>query len=166
MLLTIQNNGVLRLRVAIPEIYVTSANTQKSIDFRVDAYPTECFKAVLARKSETIDPTTRTETWEYKVDNNDHKLKAGAFCYMKINLGREEPSFIVPFSAVVSTQEKKFVIRVKDGLAEWVDVRQGMTLDAGVEVFGNIAVGDTLVRKGTDERKPGSTGLWVVKFPR
>ncbi|TWF42283.1 RND family efflux transporter MFP subunit [Chitinophaga polysaccharea] len=163
MLLTIQNNNVLRLRVAVPEIYVAAAGGLTNIDFRVDAYPTERFKAALARKSETIDPNTRTELWEFKVDNNDHRLKAGVFCYVKIPLERNTPSFVVPFSSVATTQEKKFVIRVKDGKAEWVDVRQGMTVDAGVEVFGNITSGDTLLKKATDERKPGSTGLWMVK---
>ncbi|MEC5146304.1 efflux RND transporter periplasmic adaptor subunit [Chitinophaga sp. 212800010-3] len=163
MLLTVQNNNVLRLRVAVPEIYVAAAGALKNIDFRVDAYPTERFKAALTRKSETIDPATRTELWEFKVDNSDHMLKAGVFCYVKIPLERNAPSFVVPFSVVATTQEKKFVIRVKDGKAEWVDVRQGMTIDAGVEIFGNITVGDTLVKKATDERKPGSTGLWVVK---
>lgn len=38
-----------------------------------------------------------------------------------------------------------------------------MTLDAGVEIFGNLAAGDTLLKKATDERKPGSTGLWMLK---
>ncbi|MBS0030827.1 efflux RND transporter periplasmic adaptor subunit [Chitinophaga hostae] len=163
MLLTVQNNHTLRLRVAVPEIYVAAASGLKNIEFSVDAYPTEHFNAALTRKSETIDPATRTELWEFKVDNSGHRLKAGVFCYVKIPLTRETPSFIVPFSSVATTQEKKFVIRVKGGKAEWVDIRQGMTVDAGVEIFGNIAAGDTLLRKATDERKPGSTGLWTLK---
>lgn len=163
MLLTIQNNHTLRLRAAVPEIYTAAAGQSKSIDFRVDAYPTQHFKAILTRKSETIDPTTRTELWEFQVNNSDHHLKAGAFAYVKIPIERTGPSFIVPFTAVVTTQEKKFVIKVSQGKAEWVDVRQGMTVDAGVEIFGNVVAGDTLLKKGTDERKPGSTGFWVVK---
>ncbi|PSL45710.1 RND family efflux transporter MFP subunit [Chitinophaga niastensis] len=163
MLLTVQNNHTLRLRAAVPEIYTAAASTSKNIDFRVDAYPTQRFKAVLTRKSETIDPATRTELWEFQVDNSDHLLKAGAFAYVKINLERGTSSFIVPFTAVATTQEKKFVIRVNKGKAEWVDVRQGMTVDAGVEIFGNISAGDTLLKKATDERKPGSTGFWIMK---
>ena len=163
MLLTIQNNRTLRLRTAVPEIYTAAGSHSKNIDFRVDAYPTQRFKATLSRKSATIDPATRTELWEFQVDNSDQLLKAGAFAYVKIPLERGNSSFIVPFTAVVTTQEKKFVIRVSQGKAEWVDVRQGMTVDAGIEIFGNIAVGDTLLKKGTDERKPGSTGFWVVK---
>jgi RND family efflux transporter MFP subunit len=162
-LLTVQNNRTLRLRIAVPEIYVAVANVSKNIDFRIDAYPTKRFSAVLTRKSGTIDPATRTELWEFEVDNSDHQLKAGTFAYVKIGLERGTSSFIVPFSAVTTTQERKFVIRVNQGKAEWVDVRQGMTIDTGVEIFGNVSAGDTLLKKSTDERKPGSTGFWVVK---
>lgn len=161
-LLTVQNNNILRLRAAVPEIY-TAAASAENIDFRIDAYPTQRFKAVLTRRSSTIDPATRTELWEFQVDNKDHQLKAGSFAYVKIGMRRGGTSFIVPFTAIATTQERKFVIRVKEGKAEWVDVRQGLTVDAGIEVFGNIQEGDTLLRKATDERKPGSTGFWVVK---
>jgi membrane fusion protein (multidrug efflux system) len=163
MLLTVQNNHTLRLRAAVPEIYTAAASPSKNIDFRVDAYPTQRFKAVLTRKSETIDPATRTELWEFQVDNSEHLLKAGSFAYVKIALERGTSSFIVPFTAIATTQEKKFIIRVNQGKAEWVDVRQGMTVDAGIEIFGNISAGDTLLRKATDERKPGSAGFWVLK---
>jgi len=163
MLLTVQNNRILRLRAAVPEIYTATASLTKNISFRVDAYPTQYFKATLTRKSETIDPGTRTELWEFQVDNSDHLLKAGSFAYVKLSLERGGSSFIVPFAAVATTQEKRFVIRVHEGKAEWVDVRQGMTLDAGVEIFGNLSAGDTLLKKATDERKPGSTGLWILK---
>ncbi|MEZ2442886.1 efflux RND transporter periplasmic adaptor subunit [Chitinophaga sp. RCC_12] len=163
MLLTVQNNRTLRLRAAVPEIYTAAASPSKNIDFRVDAYPTQRFKAMLTRKSETIDPGTRTELWEFQVDNSDHLLKAGSFAYVKLPLERGTTSFIVPFAAVATTQERKFVIRVHQGQAEWVDVRQGMTVDAGIEIFGNLSAGDTLLKKATDERKPGSTGLWTLK---
>ncbi len=163
MLLTVQHNQTLRLRAAIPEQYVAAASTSKEIDFRVDAYPTQHFKGLLSRKSETIDPATRTELWEFKVDNNDLQLKAGAFAYVRINFSRNDPSFIVPFTAVATTQEKRFVIKVKNGQTEWIDVRQGITIDAGVEIFGEVAPGDTIVKKATDERKPGTTAFWKVQ---
>jgi arginine repressor len=54
------------------------------------------------------------------------------------------------------------VIRVKAGKAEWVDVRQGMSTDKGIEVFGNLANNDTVVVRATDERKPGSTAFWKL----
>ena len=163
MLLTVQDNNTLRLRVAVPEIYVSAAGSNKNLSFSVDAYPEQRFTGVLARKTETIDPGTRTELWEFGVNNARHLLKAGTFVYAKIALGRSTPSFVLPPSAIATTLERKFVIRVKNGKTEYVDIRQGMTTDAGIEVFGDLVIGDTLVTKATDERKPGTQAYWKVK---
>ncbi|WP_440133551.1 efflux RND transporter periplasmic adaptor subunit [Chitinophaga sancti] len=157
MLLTVQNNRILRLRAAVPEMYISAATTSKNMAFRVDAYPTQQFKAALTRKSETIDPVTRTELWEFQVDNSSHELKAGGFAYVKIEITRIHPSYIVPASAIATTQEKKFVIRLRDGHLEWIDVRQGIINDKGVELFGDLQKDDTLLLKATDERKPGTS---------
>jgi RND family efflux transporter MFP subunit len=162
-LLTIQDDHLLRLRIAVPEAYTASASTTHTITFRIEAYPGRSFPAVLARKSETIDPATRTELWEFEVNNSHQDLKSGAFAYAQFNLERNGPSFLVPPSAISTTQEKKFVIRVKDNRAEWVDVGQGITTDKGIEVLGRLTPGDTLLVKATDERKPGTTAYWKVR---
>jgi membrane fusion protein, multidrug efflux system len=52
--------------------------------------------------------------------------------------------------------EKRFVIRLKDGKTEWVDVRAGISMSDKVEIFGNLIEGDTLLMRATDEIKPGA----------
>ncbi len=161
-ILTIQRNNKLRLRVAVPELYVAAGVGTKTASFRVDAYPNKLFQATLSRKSESIDPQTRTELWEYTFDNSHQDLKTGSFAYVKLELQRTGNSFILPATAIVTNQERKFVIRVKAGRAAWIDVRQGMSTDKGVEVFGELSNGDTIIVRGTDERKPGSNAFWKV----
>ena len=160
MLLTIQSNNILRLRISVPETYVAAATGKRDLSFAVDAYPQQRFTGALTRKTGTIDPVTRTELWEYDVDNHQQLLKAGAFVYARLRLERGTPSLILPPSAIATTLERKFVIRVHNGAAEWVDVRQGMTINTGIEVFGDLRPGDTLLVKATDERKPGTTAYW------
>jgi hypothetical protein len=76
---------------------------------------------------------------------------------------RRGTSLIVPSSAIVTNQERKFVIRIKDGKAEWVDIRQGLSTEKGIEVFSTLQAGDTLVTRASDERKQGSTAYWKIK---
>jgi RND family efflux transporter MFP subunit len=159
-LLVVQNNSMLRLRIAVPEIYTAVELPQKNAQFKVDAYPGQLFTATLARKSGSIDPATRTEQWEFIYTNKDNLLKAGSFAYLVLNMQRQGSSFVVPSTAIVSNQERKFVIRVKDGTAEWVDVRQGLSTEKGIEVFGTLQAGDTIVTRASDERKQGSTAYW------
>jgi|SRR5580704_3112163 membrane fusion protein (multidrug efflux system) len=161
-IVTIQNNKILRLRVAVPESYVSSPATSKFIQFKTDAYPEKVFTAKIARKTQTIDPATRTELWEYDFDNTDKILKAGAFAYVQLQIARQSSSFFVPSNAIATTQEKKFVIRIRNNKVEWVDVRQGITLEDGIEIFGNLNINDTLVARATDERKTGTEAFWKL----
>ena len=69
---------------------------------------------------------------------------------------RSHATLFVPQLAVVRTTERTFVIRVKDGTAEWVDVKTGVTGDGLVEVFGNLSEGDVVAARGTDELRNGS----------
>ena len=164
MLLTVQYNKTLRLRVAVPEIYVASASKVPSIQFGIDYIQEQKFKWItLTRKSETIDPVTRTELWEFEVNNSNHLLKAGVFANARIAIERNGQSFVIPASAIATTLERKFVIKVMQGVAHWVDINQGINTDSGVEIFGDLKAGDTLVLKSTDERKSGTKGFWKVQ---
>ena len=102
-----------------------------------------------------IGKDNRTETWEFLFKNDKEELKSGMYANAIIKLGRTAASFAVASSAIATTLEKKFVIRLKNGRAEWVDVRNGMNLGDKIEVFGNLNEGDTLLMKATDEIKSG-----------
>jgi hypothetical protein len=74
---------------------------------------------------------------------------------VSFNLQRSESSFVVPYSAVVTNFERSFVIRVRDGKAEWIDVRSGISMSDKVEIFGDLQEGDQLLSKANDEIKVG-----------
>jgi hypothetical protein len=62
----------------------------------------------------------------------------------------------VPSSAVATTTERTFVIRIRDGAAEWVDVKRGAVMGHLVEVFGQLAPGEPVAVRGTDELRAGT----------
>jgi len=69
---------------------------------------------------------------------------------------RPHPSLLVPPTAVVTTTERVFVIRVRDGRAEWVNVTRGAPAGDLVEVFGPLKAGEQVVRRATDEIRDGA----------
>ena len=74
---------------------------------------------------------------------------------------RPRPSLFVPTSAIATTTERVFVIRIRNGMTEWVDVKRGMSMGDLVEVFGDLQENDSIAVRATDELRAGT--LVVVK---
>jgi membrane fusion protein, multidrug efflux system len=161
-LFIIENNSSLRLRLSVPEAYVSANSNVSSVHFMVDANPGEVYEAKLSRKGGAINIFNRTETWEFIYLNKDNKLKSGMYANATIKFNRSAPSLIVPATAIVTNLEKRFVIRLKNGKTEWVDVISGIITENKTEIFGNLLEGDTLLVRGTDEIKQYKT--FIPKF--
>jgi membrane fusion protein (multidrug efflux system) len=155
-MIVLENVSKLRLRLAVPEVYSSAIPESSSISFTVDAQPTKKYSASLARKSNQIDLKTRTELWEFETTNKDKELKSGMYANASLTLRRAESTFAVPYSAVVTTLEKRFVILVRDGKAIWTDVRNGIASNDKVEVFGDLQEGDLILTNANDEIRSGS----------
>jgi hypothetical protein len=93
---------------------------------------------------------------ELDVANDRGQLAPGTFSTVRWPVRRSGPSLFVPSSSVASTTERTFVIRVRDGKTEWVDVRTGLTSGDFIEVFGELKPGDEIARRATDELRPGT----------
>ena len=156
-LFELQNNNKLRLRVPVPEMYTGTLLMNNACELTTRSYPDKKFKAQLVRKAGSIDNETRTEVWEFEVPNNGLELKAGSYADVKLNFLRSSKSLSVPVSAIVTTLERKFVIKVSGNKTQWIDVRAGFNMGDKQEVFGELKQGDTLVVKPTEELKPGTT---------
>jgi multidrug efflux pump subunit AcrA (membrane-fusion protein) len=63
----------------------------------------------------------------------------------------------VPSSAVTNDQQHTFVIRVRNSKAEWVTVQTGQTVDGDIEVFGDLASGDQVVKTASDAIHSGDS---------
>jgi membrane fusion protein (multidrug efflux system) len=161
-MIVLENNLRLRLHVAVPEVYTSALPESSSINFSVDAQPSKKYIATLARKSNQIDEKTRTELWEFEVSNENKELKSGMYGSVAFILKRSEPTFVVPYSAVVTTLERRFVIRVRDGKTEWVDVRNGINSTDKLEIFGDLQEGDLLLAKASDEVREAQ----IIKMKR
>ena len=155
-LLRLVDTNRLRLVVPVPEAYTTELPAGAMISFSVAAHPAEMFSGKVARVAHAVDVGTRTMAVEVDVTNKDGRLAPGTFCQVSWPVRRSKPSLLVPSGSVASTTDRTFVIRIRDGKTEWVDVKTGLTSGPLVEVFGDLKPGDEVAGHGTDELRPGT----------
>jgi len=146
----------LRLVLPVPETFTAGIPAGTRVGFTVPAFPGETFTATVARIAHSIDVKTRTMPVELDVANGSGKLAPGMFPEALWPVERPEPTLFVPTSAVARTTERTFVVRVREGKVEWVDVKLGATWGNLTEVFGELGEGDEVAARGTDELRPGT----------
>jgi membrane fusion protein (multidrug efflux system) len=146
----------LRLVVPLPEAYAANLNEGTLVTFSVPAYPGQTFSGRVARVAHALDVKTRTMAVEVDVTNTDGRLAPGTYAQVRWPLRRTGPSLLVPPGSVAATTDRSFVIRVRGGRTEWVDVKTGMSSGGLVEVFGDLRAGDEIAARGTDELKAGT----------
>src|SRR3954471_13621406 len=147
----------LRLVIPVPEAYTAGLANGTSLTFTVTPYPGQTFTGTVSRISQSVDVATRTMAVELDVNNADGRLAPGTFCQVQWPVHRTAPSLLVPSGSVASTTGRTFVIRVRDGRTEWVDVKTGLTSGPLIEVFGDLHPGDDIASRGTDELKAGAS---------
>jgi len=140
----------------VPEAEVGGIVKGARVAFSVPAYPSETLYGTVSRIAGSIDPKTRSMPVELEVANPHGRLAAGMYPAVKWPARARQPVLLVPLTSIVSTSERVFVIRVKEGAAEWVDVKKGPAQGDLVEVIGSLAGGDTVLRRGSDEIRQGT----------
>jgi len=155
-MLRIETLSRLRVVVPVPETYAAGVPAGTKVEFTVPAFPGRTFSGKIARIAHSLDEKTRTMPVELEVSNIKGELSPGSFSDVLWPVRRSYPTLFVPTSSVANTLERVFVVRIRDGKAEWVDVKTGATTDKMIEVFGDLHEGDTVAVRGTDELHSGS----------
>ncbi len=151
----IENLTRLRVVVPVPEAYVAGVRERQEVSFSVPAFPGRTFHAPITRISHDINQNTRTMQVELDFHNTDVQITPGSFANVDWPIKRAYLTLFVPSSAVTTDLQQTFVIRVRQGKTEWVDVKNGVTVNGKTEVFGDLKAGDLVVRNATDSIRSG-----------
>ena len=155
-LVTIEDIGALRLVAAVPESAVAGLQAGVKVSFNVPAHAGASFTGTVARIPRSLDPKTRTMPVELDVPNPRGLLAPGMYAEIRWPARRPGNSLLVPPSSIATTTERSFVIRVRGGKAEWVDVRRIGPAGDLVEVNGQLSEGDVILRRASDEIREGT----------
>ena len=155
-LVRIDSVARLRLVVSVPETDASAVTDGAKVPFTVPACPGETFTGLVARVAHALDVKTRTMPVELDVDNASGRLAPGMFPEVVWPVRRDRSTLCVPASTIARTTEHRFVVRIREGVVDWVDVTTGASADGLVEIFGDLREGDDVVLRGTDELRAGS----------
>jgi RND family efflux transporter MFP subunit len=155
-LLRLEQLSKLRLVVAVPQISVAGVATGSRIGFTVPVFPGQTFQATVRRIAPSPEADTQTMSVELEVNNSPERLATDMLPEITWPIARSRPSLLVPASAIMSTPGRAFVIRVRDGKAEWVTVKRGVPEGDLAEVLGDLRQGDIVLRSASEQIQPGT----------
>jgi len=155
-LFVLEDHQHLRLVISVPEDFTGGLNNKDEVTFTIKELPGENFTAKVDRLSGALDERLRSERLEMDVYNTSNKLLPNMYADVNVPLPASDSAFIVPKSAVVTSTEKVFVIRVVDHHAQWVNAQKGLQSGDNMEIYGSLKPGDLIVKTATEEIRDGS----------
>jgi multidrug efflux pump subunit AcrA (membrane-fusion protein) len=154
-LFDLQQNSRLRLVVPVAEEDAGSV-PRGMINFKVPAFPGTLFRGSVARSPGSIDPKTHTMPVEVDVQNRAGRLLPGMRATVTWPVLSQGSVTLIPPAAIAVSGKRTFVVRIRNGAVEWIDVVKGAPSGDLVMVQGGLDAGDTIARHGTDQLKPGT----------
>lgn len=154
---TIVRTNPLRLRIDIPEQFISAVQPGQSVSVTTSAYADRSFAGRIARISPNVTATSRTLTVEAEVDNGQNLLKPGQFAAVRILMSKSEAAVLVPARAV-RTQEntsRVFVIS-KEGRVEERVVQLGQAEGDLVEIKTGIRPDELVATSNLDQLRDGA----------
>ena len=153
----IQDQNRMRLVISIPESSTGGLNNKDVVTFSIKSFPNKKYKAQVKRLAGALDVKLRSERLEMDVYNTNKELLPHMFAEVDVPLPSRDNTIILPKTAVVTSTERVFVIKVVNHKAEWVDVKKGLQSGDMIEIYGGVQPGDMVVKRASEEIRDGST---------
>jgi len=154
---TVVDPTSMRLEASVPASQLNSIKVGSPVAFSVSGYPDRTFQGKITRINPMADPTTGQVRVVVSVPNAANNLVGGLFAEGRVASERRNV-LVAPTSAVDVTGIKPFVIRLKDGKVERVEVELGLRDEESerVEIKTGLTKGDTLLIGAARGISPGT----------
>jgi RND family efflux transporter MFP subunit len=154
---TVVDPTTMRLEGTVPANQLAAISIGSPVSFSVSGYPDRAFTGKITRVNPIADPATGQVRVVVSVPNSGKSLVGGLFAEGRVASERRN-ALVVPTTAVDVTGVKPFVIRLKDGKVERVDVELGLRDEESerVEIKSGLVQGDTLLTGAARGISPGT----------
>lgn len=156
---TIDDDSVMNLDFAVPEVFLQSLVPGLKISATTSAFPDRTYIGEVASVSTRVDPITRSIVVRARIDNADRSLKPGLL--MRVTLKRSpRQANVLQEEGIIADGRRNFVLVAveKDGqiIAERREVQIGARRKGEVEILEGLVSGDLVVTHGTLKARDGS----------
>lgn len=155
-LFTIIDPSSMRLEASVPSDDLSKLRVGAIVAFTVRGYDTP-FEGRIVTIAPQADPVTRQVPIFVSIPNVGGRLVAGLFAEGRV-VSQAAQGIVVPTNAVNMTESAPWVLRVKDGKTEKVEIRLGLQ-DPRTEralVVSGLNEGDVLLRGAAQGITPGT----------
>jgi RND family efflux transporter MFP subunit len=146
----------LRVFVGVPEVYSRAALPGSKAILTLEEFPGMTFNGVLARSSNSIDPSSRTLMVEVDVDNSGRRLLPGSYAFVHLKLPKQVQSVTLPSNTLLFRSEGMRVAVVIEGRAELVPIVIGRDYGNEVEVVSGVGPDDSVILDPADSLVSGT----------
>jgi RND family efflux transporter MFP subunit len=145
-LFTIVDPSTMRLEASVPAQAISLVRVGLPVEFTVSGYPTRRFTGRVTRVNPTADPTTRQVRIIATIPNAGAALVSGLFAEGRVS-AETRTAPVVPISSVDERGVRPWVMRIKNGRVERVEIEVGLRDDQEetVEVRAGLVPGDTVL---------------------
>ena len=145
-LFTVIDPRSLRLEASVPTSALGDVRVGAPVTFTVNGFEDRTLEGRITRVSPTVDPQTKQVRLMASVPNAKGLLVAGLFVEGRV-AAEKRVGVMVPEQAIDQTAIRPYVVRLKGGKVERVDVELGVRDEAAsvFEVRSGLASGDTVL---------------------
>jgi len=151
------NMDEMIVRINLPEPDIPYMKKGLKAKVQVDAYPEDNFTGEVSKVSEVVDPQTRTLPIEITIPNQDHRLKSGMFCRIKIIASQLKDRLVILQDALVQELGANYVFVVQDHTAKKKKVTLGIKEDSRIEILEGLKEGEMVIVFGQQGLKDGTS---------
>ncbi|WP_426490689.1 efflux RND transporter periplasmic adaptor subunit [Hymenobacter sp. 102] len=144
----------VKINFTVPSRFSSLVRTGDPITI-TDEASNKKYEAKVYALDPQIDPVSRTQTVRARYANTNNELRPGAFVKVNLQLGQTSDALQVPTEAVIPEASGYSVYTVQQGKMVPKKVKIGVRSDRLIQITDGLAVGDSVIRTGILQVKPG-----------
>ena len=154
-LFRLASTGMLRVFVAVPEVYAEDILNGGKAYLTLDEFPGQRFEGTIARNSSAIDATTRTLNVEVDVPNAAGKLRPGSYAFVHFSTPVHADTVSIPADTLLFRAQGLQVAVVRDGKIHLQPVTIAHDAGATVEIRAGLSPSDQIISSPSDSIAEG-----------